>query len=115
MGSTVTPCDIQLPRWLTEKESACQCRRHKFDPWVRKILWRRKWQPNSSTLTWEIRWTEEPGGLQSIGLQESGMTEQLNSNNIHIYTHVCVCVCVYFNKKTKRKYTRILILIPSVE
>ena len=31
-----------------KKESACQCRRckrHKFDPWVRKILWRREWQP----------------------------------------------------------------------
>ena len=27
------------------KESACQCRRHRFDPWVRKIPWRRKWQP----------------------------------------------------------------------
>ena len=30
--------------WLSGKESACQCRRHKFDPWVRKIPWRRKWQ-----------------------------------------------------------------------
>ena len=74
MGSMVAPCDIQLPRRLTEKQSACQCRRHKFEPWVGKILWRRKWQPNSSTLTWEIPWTEEPGGLQSIELQESGMT-----------------------------------------
>ena len=30
------------------KESACHCRRHKrcsFDPWVRKIPWRRAWQP----------------------------------------------------------------------
>ena len=30
------------------QESACQCRRPKrrgFDPWVRKIHWRRKWQP----------------------------------------------------------------------
>ena len=27
------------------KESACQCRRHGFDPWVGKIPWRRKWQP----------------------------------------------------------------------
>ena len=29
-------------------EPACQCRRCKrcrFDPWVRKIPWRRKWQP----------------------------------------------------------------------
>ena len=34
-----------LSQWLSGKESACQCRRHKFDPWVRKIPWRRKWQP----------------------------------------------------------------------
>ena len=27
------------------KELACQCRRPGFDPWVRKIPWRRKWQP----------------------------------------------------------------------
>ena len=27
------------------KESACQCRRHWFDPWVMKIPWKRKWQP----------------------------------------------------------------------
>ena len=27
------------------KECACQCRRCRFSPWVRKILWRRQWQP----------------------------------------------------------------------
>ena len=27
--------------WLIGKESACQCRRHRFDPWVSKIPWRR--------------------------------------------------------------------------
>ena len=30
------------------KESTCQCRRHRrprFNPWVRKIPWRRTWQP----------------------------------------------------------------------
>ena len=32
-----------LPWWLSGKESACQCRRLKFDPWVRKIPWRREW------------------------------------------------------------------------
>ena len=30
---------------------------------------------HSSILTWEIRRTEEPGGLQSVGLQESDSTE----------------------------------------
>ena len=36
---------LGLPRWLSGKESACQCRRHRFDPWVGRIPWRRKWQP----------------------------------------------------------------------
>ena len=29
---------------------------------------------HSSMPAWEIPWTEGPGGLQSMGLQESGMT-----------------------------------------
>ena len=33
---------------------------------------------HSSILAWRIPWTEEPGGLQSMGLQESDMTSQLN-------------------------------------
>ena len=39
---------LNLPRWLSSKESACQCRRGRrcgFDPRVRKIPWRREWQP----------------------------------------------------------------------
>ena len=30
------------------KEPVCQCKSYKrrgFDPWIRKIPWRRKWQP----------------------------------------------------------------------
>ena len=30
--------------WLSGKESSCQCRRHRLDPWVRKIPWWRKRQ-----------------------------------------------------------------------
>ena len=29
---------------------------------------------HSSILAWEIPWAEEPGGLQSMGLQESDVT-----------------------------------------
>ena len=29
---------------------------------------------HSSILAWKIPWTEEPGGLQSMGSQESGTT-----------------------------------------
>ena len=37
---------------------------------------------HSTILAWEIPRTEEPGGLQSMRLQKSDMTEQLNNNNI---------------------------------
>ena len=36
---------VGLPRWLSGKEPTCQCRRLRFDSWVGKIPWRRKWQP----------------------------------------------------------------------
>ena len=32
---------------------------------------------HSSILAWRIPWTEEPGGLQSMGLQRLDMTERL--------------------------------------
>ena len=35
---------IGLPRWLSGKESACQYRRRRFNSWVGRIPWRRKWQ-----------------------------------------------------------------------
>ena len=34
--------------------------------------------PYSSTLAWNIPWTEEPGRLQSMGSLESDMTERLH-------------------------------------
>jgi len=34
---------------------------------------------HSNILAWRIPWTEEPGGLQSLGLQKSQTTEQLKS------------------------------------
>ena len=60
--------------WLSGKKSTCQCkrhRRHEFEPWVRKIPWRGKWQPATLFFAWRIPRTEEPGGLQSTGSQKA--------------------------------------------
>ena len=37
---------------------------------------------HSSTLAWEIPWTEGPGGLQSMGSQESGTTVLLSMHTL---------------------------------
>ena len=39
--------------------------------------------PNSSILAWEILWTEEPGGLQPMGVtKESDTTRRLNHHHL---------------------------------
>ena len=43
----------------------------KQETWVRSLGWEdtleEKMATQSSILVWEITWTEEPGGLQSMG------------------------------------------------
>ena len=39
---------------------------------------------HSSILPEESPWTEEPGGLQSMGLQESGKTERLSTAHSNV-------------------------------
>ena len=43
-----------LPWRLSSKRIRLQCRRQRFDPWVRKIPWRRAWQPTPIFLPWRI-------------------------------------------------------------
>ena len=43
---------IRFPRWLSGKESTCQCSKHRrpgFYSWVETIPWRRNWQTSSSS------------------------------------------------------------------
>jgi len=40
----------------------------------KKALMEKEMATHSSILAWRIPWTEEPGGLQSMGSQESDMT-----------------------------------------
>ena len=56
--------------------------------WVQSLGWedflKKEMATHSSILAWEIPWTEEPGGLQSMGLQnEPDTTWQLNNMNIN--------------------------------
>ena len=54
------------------KESACNAQGHRFNPWIRKIPWRREWLPIPVFLPW--------------GRKESGMTEWLS---LSLFLLVC--------------------------
>ena len=70
----------------------------KQETWVWSLDWEypleKEMTTHSSILAWGIPWREEPGGLQSMRLQESDTTERLN-DNIHTHTHTRVRACVY--------------------
>ena len=60
------------------KEPACRCSRHKrcgFDPWVRKIPWRRAWQPTPVFLPGESHEQRSLVSYSKYGCKESDRTE----------------------------------------
>ena len=78
------PCSIGfhyrkqgLPRWLSGKKSACQCRRLGFDPWVRKICWSGKWQPTPVFLPGKSHGQRSLAGYSPRGHKELDTTEWL--------------------------------------
>ena len=71
------------------KESACQCRRCKrlgFYPWLRKILWSRKWQPTPVFLPGKSHGQRSLAGYSPWDHKETDMTECAHART-HTPTH----------------------------
>ena len=62
-----------LTWWLSDKESAFQCRWSMFNPWSQKTLCRRKWQPTPDSF---LGYSIDRGAWQATvcGVAESDMT-----------------------------------------
>ena len=64
---------LRLPRWFSGKESA------RFDPWVEKIPWNRKWQPTQVFLRGKSHGQSSLRGYSPWGHKERDMTEHKRS------------------------------------
>ena len=71
---------IGIPWWLSGKESACQYRRCGFNPWVRKIPWRKKWKPTPLFLPGKSH-----GQMSLVGYSPCGH-RQLNTTELLTHT-----------------------------
>ena len=83
-----------LLRWLSGKESVCQCRRCKrfrFDPWVWKIPWRRKWEPIPASLPGKSHGQRNLVGYNTSGSKESSW---LSKHTAEIFK-TCEYVTIY--------------------
>ena len=100
-----------IPRWLSGKESVCQCRRHRrrgFDPWVGKIPWRRKWQPTPGFLPGESHGQRSLVGYSPQRCKELDMIEATKYSTAHIYTHIYVIAQSWKNKNKPENFSEIL-------
>ena len=88
------PIKHRIPRWLSGKESACQCRRHRrwgFKPWVGKNPWRRKWQHVPVSMPGKSQGQRR---LQSMGLQRVGHNwAYTHAKCGHSPPPACACLC----------------------
>ena len=69
---------VGVPGGASGKEPTCQCRRlqrHGFDPWVRKVPWRRKWQPTPVYLPGKSQGQRALVGCSPRGCKEPDTTE----------------------------------------
>ena len=81
------------------KKSTCQCRRHTFDPWSRKIPWWRKWQPTSIFLPEKSQGQRCLAGYRLWGHKESDTILWLNGNNCCYDPGQVFIGCFLFYKK----------------
>ena len=73
-----------FPCGSSGKEPVCQCRRLKkrgFEPWVRKIPWRRAWKSTPVFLPGECHGQRSLAGCSPQGHKQSDMTEATQHQN----------------------------------
>ena len=81
LNYTTVFCMYGLLRWHSGKESGCQCRR--YLGWEDTL--EEEMATHSSILAWRIPWTEEPGGLQSMGSQKSQIQLSMQACTFYVY------------------------------
>ena len=82
-----------FPGGTSGKESTCQCRRLErlaFDPWVRKIPWRRKWLPTPLFLPRKFHGQRSLVDYSSWGHKELDTTEWLTLSLFFFSIHCLI-------------------------
>ena len=81
LGNCLTdtqPLCIKWPSLVLQIFRIClQCRGPRFDPWVRKILWRRAWQPTPVFFSGEFHEQRSLACYRLRGRRKLNMTEKL--------------------------------------
>ena len=84
---------VGLPKWLSGKESTCQCRRRGFDPWVRTI----PGEGNGNPLQYSYLGNPTDRGAWQVAVQGVAKSWTRLSTHIQIYTHVHTYIYIIYD------------------
>ena len=72
-----------------------------LETWVQSLSWEdpleKEMAAHSSTLAWKIPWTEEPGRLQSMGLQSRKQLSDFTFTFISLHDFVAYVIEILFH------------------
>ena len=98
-GDSVTlQYSVGFPKWGSGKESACRCRRLRFNPWVRKSPWCRKWQLTPEFLPGKFHGQRSLEGYSPWVRQESDITEWLS-----MHAQYCIEYSIFKPRMSRSK------------
>ena len=75
---------LELPRWLSGKRIHLPMQETQVPSLGQEDPLQEEMATDSSIFAWEIPWTEEPGGLQSMGHKESDTAEHAHTAHSYI-------------------------------
>ena len=82
------------------KEPSCKCRRQRrcrFDPWVRKVPWRREWQPTLGFLPGESHGERSLEATVHRATKSWTRLKQLSTHDIQLHSDVSVGFIIILN------------------
>ena len=96
-GIGITTGTQGFPGGSVAKNPLRQCRRREFNPGIRKICWKRKWQPTPVFLPGKFQGERSWRATVHGDARESDTTQQLNNSNwnLLIQKHTLFKTCMY--------------------
>ena len=105
---------LRLLRWLSGKQSTCQCRKPGFCLWVGKIPWRREWQPTPTFLPGKSHGQRSQMGCSPWGRERVGynLVTKQQQPTVHLLLYTSLWFLLSFSslphgEKWSRKFLEI--------
>ena len=109
---------LPMAQWV---RLCLQCRRWWFDPWVRKIPWRMRWQPTPRFSPGESHGQRNPAAYSPWGRESWTQLKQLSAQTCILISRACLTPSLYdslylflLQKKTQSLWNIVAAIVSKI-